>query len=244
VALAWHIVMRVRDNRVLATRRPLRLHLLRTVARFAGDHELLAAGLADTHLHLVCIDDRARLGRMVQRIGSSLQQTRKFGVAIGPLHPTEVRDQRHLQRAVRYILRQPAQHGIDVPDDESSNLPDLLGERVLFAESLPAVRRHLPRLDLRSLAAPSASAPLEDSLDWRRLPDAAAAAVGRPDLRGRGADLRLARAAMVAVAPPAGPERRLALRSLPRETCRRLRALPTSPALRRAVLAQLRRRSA
>jgi len=240
MAMAWHVVFRVVDNRVLAPEPQQRLHLLRTFGRFTAGHELLPLGVADTHVHAVLVEDRPRLGRLAQRVGSSLQQTRKFGAAFGPAVFTEVRDQTHLHRAVRYALRQPERHGLAVDDpDLHSNLPDLLGRRVVFPASRAALRRHLPRLDPSSLEP----TPTQTELDWRRLPQAAAAAVGQRSLRGRRPEVVAARAAMLAVAPPEPAERFLALRTLHPSARQRLRRIPTSPALRHAVLAQLRRRS-
>jgi len=184
--LAWHLILRVRGNRVLARDRPERLHVVRTFARFGAEHRLLAFGLADAHVHVVAADERARLGRFCQRVGSSLQQTCGFGSPFGPAVFRPVESQSHLRRSVLCAWRQGGHHGLnDDPLAEFTNVPDLLGGR---------------RLDTDAIRA---------------------------------------RAAAVAVAPLAGPERAVALRRLGRDSVRRLRRVPTTSTERAAVRAQL-----
>jgi|GEM_PF-3507048 len=258
MALAWHIVLRVLDNRVLAPTRERRLHVVRTVSRISVGHAVLAFALADTHMHLVVVGSRAQLGRLCQRIGSSLQQTCRFGPAMGPAHFTEVRNQAHLSRSVAYVWRQHEHHGLPPsPAAECTNLPDVVGARVLFRASGPALADHLPRLRARD-HWPGGWAPTQ-SLDWRWLFPAAASAIARTNLdrapRGGAArprdatpSVHAARAAAVQVACRQSDDPRSAARAsvarLPSSSRHRLRTQPAAAVLQEAVRMQLALRSA
>jgi hypothetical protein len=212
-AIGYHIILRLLDNRVIATDEASRRTLARVVLRIAQPLGLIAFRLVDTHLHLEVLCDRDQAGELARQLESALWQRLKLPVTFDRPRIKPIAGQRHLSSLFFYIYRQDEHHGYD--DDpfwEASNLPDLLGLRVLGAESAARVCRVLPRVrrdELRPLlgnlpAEPPAELPLAV------LPEAAAAAFGLSDLRGRSAEVVDARRAAAHAARSRAPLRDVA----------------------------------
>ncbi len=121
-------------------------------------------------------------------------------MAFAPAHYTPIKGQAHLGRAFEYILDQERHHGLNSdPFHEASNLPDLLGLRVLGRHTVASVRRHLPRVRRDHLLQFLPPVDLERDPDVLAalsvLGDAVGAAVARPSSRGSPPDVIAARAA-------------------------------------------------
>ena len=243
-----HLILRLRDDRVLAPDTRARRRLARSVLAVAADFELLAFRAADSHLHLEAACDRARAGELARRLAIALHR-RLAAAAVGferaRIQP--IRGQHHLENTFHYILGQERHHGLrSDPLAESSNLPDLLGLRLLGAHTIPRVRALLPcvrRGDL--LAHLSLDAIPETPGSAADLVDAAAAAAGLPDLEGRSREIADARAAAALAASGSLATGALAeLLGVDARTIRRLRARPVDERLVGAVRLQLGLRAA
>ena len=154
MAIAQHIVLRLADSRVVAPSSAARRLVARVVLEQGRGDGLLAFGLADTHQHLLVACSREAAGQLARRVEISL--VRRLGLEVGfaPAHVEPVVDGRHLGRAFPYVLKQCAHHGLEWdPLHEGSNLPDLLGLRLLGAYSAANVRRPLPRVGRSDLVA-------------------------------------------------------------------------------------------
>jgi hypothetical protein len=222
----------------------------------------------DTHIHLAALCGRAAATELGRRVAIAVHHSLSLAARFKPCHLKPIVDQPHLYRAFYYILRQDERHELDVdPFHEASNLPDLLGFRMLGGYTLANVREHLPRVkrsqllqhamrttddcprnfesrtDLVNLVnlATEANAPTAtSSAIAANLVSATAAALAVPDLRGRGAEAVAGRAAAVQLASPfmSSPAIASLLGIKPRQV-RRLRHRTTPPGLLDAISGQL-----
>jgi hypothetical protein len=250
MALAWHLMSRLRDDRVLAPDLVARRTLARSVLERGASFDLLVFRAADTHLHQLVLCDRPAAGEFARRVELSLQHRLRPGVVFAPVHIVPVLDQRHLRNAFGYILRQEQRHGLrSDPGFEASNLPDLLGLRPLGAYTAATVRARLPRIqraDLLELLAPPSSGPPDlpggepDPLSLSAVA-AAAACIPRFDASGRaGAAARRAAVHVVGDLARAEVGRLLGLTL---RQVRRLRSQPPDPRLVAAIERRLALRS-
>jgi hypothetical protein len=245
--LAHHIMLRLIDSRVIATNVAARRELARTVLEVGNSYRLIALGGADTHIHaeaLCSLRDANQFARSVEvKLGYRLCLPIRFERA--RIKPIE--DQGHLNHTFNYCLRQEQHHGTELdPLHDASNLPDLLGMRVNGAYTITTVRAHLPRVNrtalLQHLGFPDLDARGVCDVD---LADAAAAAFALPDLAGRSRDVvRARRAAVHAMRPRASTSRIAELLAVTPRTVRNLGAQLVTEAEVRAVLLQLRLRTA
>ncbi|NUO47341.1 MAG: hypothetical protein HOV80_00645 [Polyangiaceae bacterium] len=149
-----------------------------------------------------------------------------------------IETQRHLERAVRYLLRQEEHHGIDLdPRHDGSSAPDIVGLRVLgteipqrMATALPRMRREEILDSMRLESVPP---------DFERLADLAAAACALPDLSGNQPRVVAARTAAIQAAPELSPGEVAALLGITRRCVERARKRPRNAALVRAICLQL-----
>lgn len=202
-ALAQHLVLRLRDNRVIVPTVADRRYLARAIFERAREYALLAFRAADTHIHLAAACSRLAAGQLARRIEISSTRTLRLAVGFAPAHIEPMRTQRHLRNTFFYILRQHQHHGIDTdPFHEGSNLPDLLGLRRIGVYSAENVRALLPRVRradlLEVLGVATLDRPAELTLE--RLAAATAAAAALPDLSGCAAETNAARRAAIALA--------------------------------------------
>ncbi len=239
--LAWHMMLRLDDDRVLAPSVHDRRLLARTVYRIADERGLLCFGAADTHLHLVVLCSRENAGRLAQQLGVALRAQLHIPVPFAPARIVEVRDQHHLRNVFHYVLGQRGRHGLHSdPFLDASSLPELLGLRVLRTDSGDLVRELLPRVSRRDLLRHLSLEALEPCSALVAPLDAAAGAVGLGSLDQSRELGRLGRAALVQLGTPqlaSGALAQLIGRSEP--TVRRLRQVEVPPRLMRAVRLQL-----
>ncbi len=163
---------------------------LHVIGRVVGGRVVLFA-LVDDHLHVVLLCERAETGIHARALLLALRPV--AAVELAPAHVSEVRGRAHLEWLVRYLLEQPAHHGVPVHPalTTGSCFPDLVGARCVPGLALQ-LGAALPRYRLRDAYA-IVGLPLERlepasddqirALGARRLVEAAAfAGAAGPDL--------------------------------------------------------------
>ena len=192
-AIGQHVMLRLRDDRVIAPNEVTQRLLARAVLKRAMHLHLLAFRAADTHLHLLVGLDESTARSRMGHLQSALTQVLARGTGFTPARLKAIENQRHLGRTFFYILRQDTHHDFQHdPLHEASNIPDLVGMRVLDTTCRENVRRSLPRVRdkdiLESVGWTSLGqdqvSTVRPSLDG--LKQAAAAAFGLRTLHGRG----------------------------------------------------------
>jgi hypothetical protein len=182
--LAHHVTMRLADERVIArdaeSRRRFACIALHVARRFA----LIAFRCADNHNHLIAAEDERTSLELARRIEIATTLGLRLPVGFEPARARPIHDQWHLANGVRYCFAQERRHGTDEdPLFDASNLPDLLGMRVLRAP--PGVlREYLPRMSRPELLAQLGVDCDQGTLELHDLADAAAAAYGLGNLGG------------------------------------------------------------
>ena len=201
-ALAQHVMLRLRDDRVIAPSVAARRLLARVVLSVSRDKGLLCFRAADTHMHAVVMGTKEDALELARRVEIALTLRLGHSVGFAPAHVRSIESQHHLQRAFWYVLRQEEHHGLDSDvHHEASNLPDLLGLRPMGAYTADIVRSHLPRVHRAELVERLGLAdPIPADLSLVPLAGAAAAALAIADLRGRTREAVLARRAALRVA--------------------------------------------
>jgi hypothetical protein len=210
----------------------------RTLARsvLANTTRLLAFRAVGPNLRVVMACDHRTARSHGRRLKTSIIQR----LATGPLARTVVdplRDQWHLQNTFKFVLRNGDPQD---PRHEASNLPDLLGLRVLCSRSATNVRCLLPRIKRKDLLTFLPLESLEPEVWLDDLEDCAAAAIGRGNLRGQSQETVAARSAAVTVVGRrlTGPE--LArLFGVSEVTIKRDRRRAAAPELVRAIMLQM-----
>ncbi len=153
--LAYHVTMRLADDRVLAPSDLERRRAARVLLRIGRDFDLLAFRLADTHLHALVRCSAEASGRFCQRVACALLRRLALPAPFERGRRRPIADQRHLYRAFFYVLSQDTRHGLVLdPFHDASSLPDLLGLRFFDATIAARVRAFLPRVrpeELRTL---------------------------------------------------------------------------------------------
>lgn len=243
MALAQHIVIRPTDNRPLFNDIAARRRFTETIVTVGKSFQIAAWGAGDNHGHTLDMEDRPTAGELARRIELSL--TRALGLEVGfqTASITPIRDQSHLYSTLPYVIRQHERHGLTCdPFHEGSSLPDAMGMRLLAPDLPKLLARVAPRLDLTGMLGPLGPVPAPDDAEAYAI--AAAAVIGRADLRGRSPDVRLARRAVVELAHEAPSKGlRKAMSCSPR-AIGRLRDMPPAPQpLKDAIVAQARWRN-
>ncbi|MBN1335216.1 MAG: hypothetical protein JXB39_04590, partial [Deltaproteobacteria bacterium] len=150
--IAWHLMFRLVDQRVIAPSTAERRTLARTVYESCAAGGLLAFRGSDTHLHAVVLCDRVMAGAIARNLAIRLRWALDLDTRFDATRFQPVQDQRHLSNAVEYVLRQDVRHGFENDRlHDASLLPDLLGLRLLGPEVVRRFREHLPRLGRSSL---------------------------------------------------------------------------------------------
>jgi hypothetical protein len=240
--LGFHITLRLAPDRNIAPSPEARRLLARTIATVARPFPVLAFRWADTHGHVLAVCTRRVAGELARRIEIALQHSLKPGVPFAAAHFTPIVDLAHLRSAFLYILGQDERHGLgNDPFHEASNLPDLLGARTIAAWTRAHVRELIARLKRSDLLmiARWAGAPGTATGACDALVDAAAAAVGIPNLEGNHADAVRARRAAIEVASAATSSELARMLGMTPQGIRRLRRVPADPEVVRAVQLQL-----
>ena len=203
--LGRHLILRLVDDRILTPTVADRRALARAVLGIGEPFGLILFSVAGTHSHLATLCGRRDAGRLARNLTNSLRRRLELPVSFEVCRIRPINDQAHLRTLPRYILENARKHGTDVdPFHEATNLPDLLGLRVLGAYTRELVKQRLPSLTRSELLACFGLKKLGEGGDLRRLAEAAAAAVGETSLKGRRPSIVRARAAAVRVALDAG----------------------------------------
>jgi len=241
-SIGQHIFIRLRNDRVIApTTRKQRI-VARSVLSVGRDFGLLAFSAADTHLHMENVGKSEEGVEFARRVKISLWRGLAPGVRFREPAYEEIKTQSHLYNTFTYILKQDRRHDLSLdPLRDASNLPDLLGLRLLGRYTSARVRQHLPRIKRAQLLECLGLEELvtsDDPLD--RLVPAAAAAVGRLDLTGRTDDVTAARRAVIEIAGSRLGNTAMAhLLGVSRRTVCRLRSRPVDARLLKAVRLQV-----
>lgn len=211
--LGFHVVMRLADDRPIATSRAARRVLARVVLGQGERCGLLAFGAADDHLHAELATDRASAGAFAHHVEVALGFRLALGARFERVRIRPLVDQRHAYNTFGYVSRQDSRHDVGLdPEREATAIHDLLGLRVLYPRIRARVRSHLPRIGrddlLKHLPRGVFDEAIPIALDL--LADAAAAAFALPDLLGRSLDAARARRAAIQSVPRDVPSEQLA----------------------------------
>jgi hypothetical protein len=243
MSLAQHIVIRPADNRPLFTNLEARTGFTQAIVAVGKPFEVPAWGAGDCHGHLISMGERTLAGELARRVELSLTRRLRLDVGFCPVSIKPIEDQSYLRSSIPYAMRQNDRHNVPCdPYHEGSSLPDALGLRLL-APDLPALlARVAPRLDLVPMLGGLGPRPAAD--DVETLAPAAAAAIGRPNLYGKGRATRAARRAVIELAPDASAAQLRDALGCSQRTLGRLRRLPPAPRpLIDAVIGQARWRN-
>ncbi len=233
--LAFHLVFRSVDGRVLAPDVRAQRAVAEVCHAVGEPRGLLAFRASGDHLHLQAACEREEAGKLARVVAGTL--TRRLDLpGFAPAHLTACADQRHLEEAFYYVLRNAEKHGVTGdPLHEASSIGALLGLRMAPGSFLARVRRAVPTLDRSVLLAVLGVRVLDEAFQLEQLADAAAGAVGLAALdqsalavEARGAATRVGGRflSLEAVADVLGISAR---------TARRCRAAPATPLLERAI---------
>ncbi len=235
-------MIRARDSRVIAPSAREQRVVAQVVLEKARDFSLLSFSVADTHLHLENTCGAREAAELARRIELSLGRRLSIAVGFSPAYLEPIRDQKHLQNLFTYILKQDQRHGLDLdPYREASNLPDLLGMRLLGGYTTTLVRQLLPRINRKKLLEylhVPALQPGEEPLEL--VVPAAEATMARVGLDGRTRELVDVRRAVVqVVGSRMAPSELAQMMGVDRRTITRLRAQPADARLVKAIRLQL-----
>lgn len=240
--LGRHLSLKLLDDRCIGTTPEERRLIAQVVLSQGRRDHVIALGEPDNHIHIYAGCTRAAGNRLAQRVESSLKQRLGLEVGFRPVWNKALRDGHHPRSLTRYIFTQAAHHG--VPDDplfESTNLPDLLGLRLIGRYTIGNVKRWVRRFgaaDLLECLQVPRLVPRDGPLE--HLPLATLAATALPHLRGKTPEVMAAKRAFVSIvgkrlAAPALGERL----GVSRRTVFDLRRQPAEPALVHAIRLQL-----
>ncbi len=232
----FQLILRQRDNRVLAPDSTSRRALVATLLAQPESFGLLGFGLGDDHAHVLVRCGREAAGELGRRLEITLQGRIPRCEGFRPLLITEIAGQDHLRSLIDYVIDQDRKHGANLdPLREGTVLPDLLGLRPGASAVVRRVLDELPRLRGRQLLH-HLPAPLREVAHVDTLAEAACAALLLANLDGRDARRALARRAAVAAAGNTDASVLAAVLGIDARSVRRLRgAGDVPPALIRAV---------
>jgi hypothetical protein len=147
-----HLRLRPLDSAPLIRTVEARRTLARVVFERGRDFDLTCFSAAESHLHAHNGGSEEQTRELGRRLSISLTRRQPGVIGFYPSYVEPVRDESHLYSTCRYILRQDKRHDLRLdPLREASNLPDLLGLRVLGRYTAATVQRWLPSLHGREL---------------------------------------------------------------------------------------------
>src|SRR5688500_13941731 len=111
MAIAYHVTIRLRDDRVIATSTPSRRLVARVVLHHGRRYGLLTFCASATHIHLLVACGEREAHEMARRIELALYHRLALGERFERARVRPIRTQGHLYAAFRYILRQQEHHG-------------------------------------------------------------------------------------------------------------------------------------
>ncbi len=195
--LGFHLVFRLKDDRVVAPTPGDRRRLAHLFARLSRTLPILVWRVVDTHVHVLGRLGPAQVVELTRRLRLYFARAHP-GVPLRLASETPIRNQWHLVETFGYILRQDQHHAVlGDPYQEGSAVSDLLGLRVIGAVLAPRVREQLPRVRRDDLLPHLGLTALTEAADLAHLAEATCAAFALPDLCGNDSDVVAARAAAV-----------------------------------------------
>jgi len=203
---------------------------------------LLNFSIPDTHAHINAACGVAASYELARRVELSLGRRLRLPVGFERARIKPILDLWHQNNLFTYVFNQYRHHGLDWdPTFEATNLPDLLGLRLIGAYTIDNVRGALPRVRRQQLLTwfgcdriPPADGPVEQLLD------AAAAAAALPSLCGSSRDVIAARRAALEIAAGQRQQNELTeLLQISRSSLHRLRQRPANQRLVEAIRLQL-----
>ncbi len=240
--IGWHIIFRLIDDRVIAPSVEARRTCARVIAGIGREADLLLFSVPDNHGHSVVGCSRAMAGQFARRVELALHRHLGLSVPFESARVRPVNGQGHLDSLVDYVLGNSARHGARVdPLLEASNLPDLLGLRLVARDTAARLREALPRLRRQRLLAHYEVDDLVAGTHPGHLADAAAATVGRTRLRGQLPDVFSAKVAAVRVGTDLelGTAQIAARLDLSARSVRRIAGQQPEPTLVRSIRLQI-----
>jgi hypothetical protein len=236
--VAWQVILRAEDDRVLAPSVLARRRWVSAILRIGDAFGLLVFAVADTHAHLVLVASEADAAECARRIEIAMALT--LGFHFAPARLRRVNDQSHLRNVFHYVLGQPLHHGyLHDPFAECTAVHDLLGLRCVSPGLAQRVRERLPRLT-RSEVERHLPGRLEPRLDGSLLGEASASAFAVVNSRTRHPRALAARHAAVHAAHPLLATDTIATAlGLSRRQVQHLAALECAPAHVSAVQLQI-----
>lgn len=232
--LAYHLAFRAWDGAPIAREPGARRVLARTVTRIGDAYGLLAFRSAGDHVHVLLATDHP--GRAAQAIASGLAQRLQVVGGFSGAWQEPVREQRHLESAFRYVLRNSTKHATRGDAmHEASAVQELLGLRLGGTGLVRRVRSMLPGIDRAVLLQALEVASLDEHVEGAWLADAAAGAVGAVSLDQAGREVTRARAAAARVAGDLAAAEAGALLGWSERSVYRARAAAGTPSLEKAI---------
>ena len=206
--LGYYLVLYPSDHRIIAADPATRRQVVRTILEIARAFALLAVGMPDTHLHLAALCDRLAAGDLARRVGAALRRRLRLPLPFAAREPKPLESPDHQRRCFHYIQGQSSHHELGMrwdPFCEATNVPDLIGARLVGDYTIDNVRRTFPRMHSPQYYRRLGMKPLEP---WQgdpsevlaHLREATLRAACLPDLRGQAGARRAARTAALAVA--------------------------------------------
>ncbi|NUP11566.1 MAG: hypothetical protein HOW73_36435 [Polyangiaceae bacterium] len=201
-ALAYHLVLRLEDHRVIA----------RTSEDFrAAAHVLLERGdpfglvefrVVDTHVHVMLACSRRDAGTFARAVETALRWRLRIPVSFEPARIRPICSKRHLIDTSLYLLRQTDHHGAAIDAaHEGSSLVDHLELRLGGESMVQRARSMMPRRRPSDLYAMVGGVDVQSArADVERLATATASAFMLRDLSGRAPTAVAARRAATHIA--------------------------------------------
>ena len=255
--LAYQVALRPEDQRVIVSSASQRRIASGVLMALGDARGLLHFGVADSHAHATLCTGREEAGRFAHDVETSLRSRLEIRAPFERASIRAVRTQWHLTKNLWYELDQDRRHGIHADRaHDGTCLLDVLGGRVFLATDGPGATRRIgggmgarlarmfPRLRGRELLARIGGPSMLDvEPDPRELAEAAAAAVGAENVRGRGVIASVARRAAVHAAPHLRTHDLADILGIARRTVQQLRSEPPDGAVVRAISIQWRLRT-
>ncbi len=185
----WHLSTASSTRHAIFPTEALRRRAVLTIARVCRG-ELVEFCVVDDHVHVIVLCGRARAGVLARALKLALG--RLAAVPLKPVYIGTVHGRNHMLETHRYVLRQPAHHGLAGHPAlwSGSCLLDLVGARWAPGISL-RLREVLPRL------------PLTSSLETVGLPATKLIPATPEEIRAVGSKALVAAAASACAAAPA-----------------------------------------
>jgi hypothetical protein len=246
--LGYHLVLYPSDHRIIAAEPATRRVVVRTILEIARAFALLAVGMPDTHLHLAALCDRLAAGDLARRVGAALRRRLRLPLPFAAREPKPLESPDHQRRSFHYIQGQSKHHELGRrwdPFCEATNVPDLIGARLVGGYTIDNVRRTFPRMHSPQYHQRLGMKPLppwqgEPPEALAHLREATLRAACLPELAGGSEERRAARSAALAVAGPELSQAELIeMLGISRTTAYRDGQRPADAALAHAIRKQL-----